>query len=458
MPSILDKLAGEVTETDIRRLITLSTPEGQRIEYKEELPAKNGKKARDGHIGAYAREEICKGVASFANANGGILLLGIGESKTKPPVAKTLPGIPAFREVEEKLKNILLDNFEPSIRTAVQGFPIAHGDDRGIVVIQVAASNRRPHGFGRPSALKFPIRLGDRTRYLTVREIQEMSVRSANWNDRLKRQLKQRSQSFRKAFDRLATPVEAFGFRMTAIPVGDDFDLGPVTSKGKLLATVRMPRVEVCFPDELGNTKLKGIPFLMPDKWPQWRPILRGARAEQTVPPRLARSQQPDYIAFQEIQSGGLLELGFLSVTELPNNTSVSWEYKEIPPPLWDDMLLQMLAELACWARNVRAGAGAPNAEYLINVGFRIVAKDGRIPGTGKVRLSSSRSQKRASAGLPAYDPKGQGFSFPEYHVSIGGNETVESLLRKFDDDLWNWVGMDISESLRDYSILIDRD
>ena len=251
--------------------------------------------------------------------------------------------------------------------------------------------------------------------------------------------------------------MEAFGFRMTAIPVGGAFNLRSVTSKGKLLATVRMPSVEVFFPDPLGYTKLKGIPFLMPDTWPQWRPLLRGARAEQTVPADIARHLSPHYIAYQEIHCDGLLELGFLSVAELPSDTTVSWDYKVVPPPLWDGMFLVMLAELACWARHVSVNTGTPSAEYRIDIGFRIAGKYGHIPGMGNVRLGSSRSQERTTAAIPAYDPKGQEFSFPEYHVSVGGQETVESLLRQFDQDLWNWVGVDISDSLTHYTVSVDR-
>ena len=96
MTSILSKPMDQITAADIRSLVTSRVPEGERMEFKRELPAK-GTSNRDRwmlgkmKIGGHAKDQILKEAVSFANAYGGVLVLGIEEDKNAtPPVAKAI--------------------------------------------------------------------------------------------------------------------------------------------------------------------------------------------------------------------------------------------------------------------------------------------------------------------------------------------------------------------------------
>ena len=265
-----------------------------------------------------------------------------------------------------------------------------------------------------------------------------------------------RPHTFHDAFNRIANPKNAFGFCMTAAPRECDLKLGIIAAKGELFTVVRKPSVIVRYTKAPVNAELRGVPHLMRDKWPKWRTIRGVTRAEQTAPARLAPQQPPYCLAYEEIHSNGLIEMAYVSVTELPRRTKVSWDHKVVPPVLWDDMPLLMLAEIASWAVKLRAQAGMPNAEYVVNVRFRVAAHRGPMLGRQKAELTSRHSGERPGAPLPTGGARGQDFALPNYAITEGGPEDVKHLLSRFDQDLWRWVGQDISESLRDYSVVVE--
>ena len=89
MTAILSKPTDQITAL-VRSLVTSHVPEGERMEFKRELPAK-GTSNRDPwmigqmKIGGHAKDQILKEVVSFANAYGGVLVLGIEEDKNATP-------------------------------------------------------------------------------------------------------------------------------------------------------------------------------------------------------------------------------------------------------------------------------------------------------------------------------------------------------------------------------------
>ena len=281
-----------------------------------------------------------------------------------------------------------------------------------------------------------------------------MTERNSNFSERLEQQFEQSARDFRNAFRRLRVPDDGFGFRMTAIPFDNNLSIGPIFSNGELRAPLRMPRTKIEYPkDIMGSAELRGLFYLLPDKWPQWQTMPYGARAEQTVPARLTLDQPPDYLNYQEIHGNGRLEMGFLSVSALPPRTPISVDYKVKPPPLWDGMFLGMLADLVEWARQVSVEAGAPTTEYVIDIIFRLVGKRGVEPGTSKPLLSTYRTEERRPIGLPGPYPRGQDFSLARYNSSFDGPKPIVNLLTNFDRDLWESFGVDISDSSRKYSV-----
>ena len=100
MTEVLSKSAEQIGPEDIHSLIESNVPEGQHIEFKETLPAENksvdpwirtgGKKG----IGKYARNCLLEEGVAFANAYGGAIAIGIGESSSEPPIASNIKLLP----------------------------------------------------------------------------------------------------------------------------------------------------------------------------------------------------------------------------------------------------------------------------------------------------------------------------------------------------------------------------
>ena len=102
------------------------------MEFKRELPAKgNGDPdpwmTGQKKIGRRAKAQILKEVVSFANAYGGVFVLGIEEDKNAtPPVAKAICPIPNCEKLAERFRMIFRDRVEPKlpscdIRAVVKG-------------------------------------------------------------------------------------------------------------------------------------------------------------------------------------------------------------------------------------------------------------------------------------------------------------------------------------------------
>ena len=139
MLNIMTKPADQIVVRDIEELIASRTPEGQQLEFKEDLPTNNIHGDRwhkdQKEIGEKARNEILKEVVAFANAEGGILLLGVKESSDKPSRGIEIKPLPSCFELADRFKMKLRDCVEPEIPKAeVIGVPFKGGSDSGIVV------------------------------------------------------------------------------------------------------------------------------------------------------------------------------------------------------------------------------------------------------------------------------------------------------------------------------------
>ena len=123
MIAVLSKPKDEIDLSDIEYLIDSKVPEGERIEFKRTLQAKGDGSpdpwmSGQGLIGDRAKNEILKEVVAFGNAQGGALLLGIVESKNKPPIAAEISPIPRCAELAERLKLVFRDCVEPAASRA----------------------------------------------------------------------------------------------------------------------------------------------------------------------------------------------------------------------------------------------------------------------------------------------------------------------------------------------------
>lgn len=423
MIEVLSKPADQINLDDINALIASKVPEGEQIEFKENLPARgqtpdpweNG----GGQIGDRAKDKILEEVVAFANAHGGALVLGIKESDTKPPVATKISPIPRCRELAERLKLVFRDCVEPQL-SRLELLPVPTEGESGVIIIRVGRSRLAPHRVTK--TLVCPVRRSDRCEEMTMREIQDMTLNVSRGLEGLERRLLERSKRFEKEFDCLKTPKDAFGIRLTATPVGEEIRLDRVFWNGSLTEEFRKPQILVFRKHENGGTdQLSGLEHIHGLSPSIWRPKLRAARAEGTLQPIDSLTRR----SYQELHCDGLIELGFVSV----RNDYDTVGDKPLPYTLHNELPVVIFANLVVWVNHVRKQALAPTAEYALEVEIRVLG--GNVP--------VKREQW--------YDPLGTlqpgSIKFPRY--SLDDPDEIPSLLALFERDFWNSLDKDLS-------------
>lgn len=196
MIEVISKPADQISIGDIESLIDSQVPESEQIEFKESLPAKKGNTdpwMEGKNIGDRAKNEILEEVVAFANAYGGVCLLGIKESSTKPPVAAEISPIPRCAELAERLKLVFRDCVEPQL-PQIEIIPIKTDDESGVIIVRVGQSRLAPHRVTR--TLVCPIRQSDRCEKMTMRQIQDLTLNISRGLERLKERLLERSERF----------------------------------------------------------------------------------------------------------------------------------------------------------------------------------------------------------------------------------------------------------------------
>ena len=407
MIEMLSKPIGEIGLGDIQALIDSEVPEGEQIEFKRELPRRKGNAdlwASKNEIGDYARNGILEEAVAFANAYGGVLLLGIDESSTKPPAATAIRAIPRCEDLADRLKSMFVNCVEPQpVRFVIFGVP-TEVDGSGVVIIRVGKSRLSPHRV--TTTLACPVRRADQCRKMTMREIQDMTLNVSRGLQGLKERLSDRSERFQEEFGHLRPSNDKFGIRMTAVPVIDEIQLDRISQHGRLLGNLDTKWVTVAG----GND---GRDLIKPPDFPPvfWRPLLRGARAQREI-----SGVHPTHFSYREIYCDGLVEFGFVSVADAEHYL------------LCPDWPLVMFANLVAWADHFRRQADAPTVEYALEV----------------------ETCNRGSTGFVAYRrvwpeaPRLPNTKFPTYPLNAADEITV--LLARFYRDFWNSMGEDVGD------------
>ena len=420
MIEILSKPVDRLGIGDLESVISLKVPESEQIEFKVSLSTKGHSAdpwmSGEDRVGNRARDAVLEEVTAFANAFGGALLLGIRESDAKPPVAEEIVPVPRCTELSERLKLMFRDCVEPPLPLIeIVGVPVR--DDCGVVVIRVGKSRLAPHRV--KTKLVCPIRRQDRCERMTMREIQDMTLNVSRGLERLERRLEERVERFPEEFDKLSDPQNAFGIRMTALPVGDEIRFDRVFSQHHIIEELQEPWRRVIETKSNGeHVDLHDLPHEFKPNF--WRPMLRAARAE---PDSNRESAKRKLSSYREIHCDGLIEWGLLSCEKSPQ--------EEKTCPLLPDWPIALLANLIAWACRVRNEAGAPMAEYAVEM--EICA---RGPG---VKVANPGNNYR----LPWPGLLAEGSTkFPRY--SLGNTDEVVRLLNLFERDFWNSFGKDI--------------
>ena len=417
MIGVLSKPTEQITAGDIQALIDSEVPEGEQIEFKEKPPSRDASgdpwMRGENRIGDRAKKELLEEVVAFANAYSGTLLLGVKESDAKPPVASEIAPIPRCAEFADRLRNVFRDCVEPQI-PRIEIFAVRTKDDSGVVIFRVGRSRLAPHRV--TMTLECPVRRADRCEGMSMREIQDMTLNVARGLERLEVRLSERAERFSQEFRVLKTPEEAFGFRLTAVPVGEEIRFDRVFRRHRPVEGLEEPWHNV---SSHIREKLRTLDTLT-EAPNYWRPLLRGARAESHNIPYIKQSRHNHY---REIHCDGLIELGFVMGSQAFQ--------VEIDQDLPQKQLFVLFANLASQAHRVRSQAGVPMAEYAIEVETYVQGGDARPMSPTERYLPEDILSIGAT-------------KFPRY--SLGGRDEIPHLVNLFYRDFWNHLGRDIGD------------
>ncbi len=216
----LDQLRAE----HVDQLVAEEMPEGQNVEFKRTLAARSGRTAPwlDGgdEVGDHGRNDVLKEVVAFANSGGGNVVLGIVESGDHPRRAAGVNHLPRCHELVDRFRLMARDCIDPQLPSLeVCGIPMPGGDEHaGIVLFRVPPSRLAPHRL-KPTK-HCDLRRADRTEEMTMREIQDMSVRLARGGEAIRERLEECRTSYLVTTKSDWDGLVEVGVRVSVLPVG----------------------------------------------------------------------------------------------------------------------------------------------------------------------------------------------------------------------------------------------
>jgi hypothetical protein len=251
------KPAAEVTVADIQRLIDDKVPEGRYLEYKSDIQvSKEQQKSLRKHdkepvdrswlehrpLMDFGRDNLMEELVAFANADGGVLILGMIEVGRKPARADKLNPLPDIGGLERRLRDVVINCIEPPLPfpSVVAVATTESGD--GVVILETEPSRLGPHRVRRTREVT--IRREDSCVPMTMAEIHDMVIRNARRFDAVSASLEASSKRFQKTFVDTLLPqtpsvyippnaddridpwlinagMAAFGLRVTLVPHDD---------------------------------------------------------------------------------------------------------------------------------------------------------------------------------------------------------------------------------------------
>ncbi|MSO93877.1 MAG: ATP-binding protein [Rhodospirillales bacterium] len=182
MIPLFTKPLNDLSASDVKHLCNEALPEGQTVEFKETLPSKDAggdRWLKDGQqIGERARDKILEEVVAFANADGGSLVIGIEETTDHPKRASKIKPLPKCHELAHRLSQAARDCIDPQLPAIeICGITTMSRKQAGVVLIRVPPSRLAPHRL--TTTRECYIRRADRTETMTMREIQDRTIKSA---------------------------------------------------------------------------------------------------------------------------------------------------------------------------------------------------------------------------------------------------------------------------------------
>jgi hypothetical protein len=179
IPASLHRVLGQdpaaVTAGSLESLLGLE--EGQELEFKREVGSERT-----------ASTELARDAVAFANASGGLLVIGVTEVDGR---ASEIVGIErTTREPALRFEQVLGSLTTPRLSFTVS--PVEVGGDRDVILIAVEAGPGAPHAvLEKPKQYSYPVRVGRAKDYLSEAQVADAYARRLATADQRDRQLEQ---------------------------------------------------------------------------------------------------------------------------------------------------------------------------------------------------------------------------------------------------------------------------
>lgn len=424
MFGICSKPREHITPADVTDLVAAQAREYEKLEFKSSLPAKKGSTdpwiRGKANIGDYAKRKLLDESIAFANAYGGVLVIGVNDTNG---YACGISLLPRCKDLSDNLRLVFRDCVDPHL-PHVEIFGVETDGDAGVVIIRVPKSHRAPHR--NKTTLRCTIRRLDRCEPMTMHEIQDMTINLSRSRQRVDDELAKRSSDFESLVNRFFVSHSAYGIRLTAIPITDEIRIDRLLQGHDLNARFKPPTFLVMRHIDDQDRPATGINEVYKPCFSAWKPKLRAVRSEYM---RRSWFGHTIYAAmmYKEIHAHGLIELGFISVNSLIDTLGFTR-----PQRLHREIPVVEFATLAVWADQVRTAADTPLAEFFIEV--ELIANHTRCP-----------IHDATKSGKPILGKLERGTTcFPRY--PLRDTEQLPQLLEFFERDFLNACGAELAD------------
>jgi predicted HTH transcriptional regulator len=176
LPAIHTRVPAEICLADLEALVGLV--EDAKLEFKSGLHYESGQPdswAASQRLADASAIEIARQVAGFANANGGVVVLGMEESGAEATGLVPLAQCEALADALERSVRARID--PPLPQLDVKAVPSPEDDGSGFIIFRVGVSARRPHIVQAKKSFLLPIRKGRETASMSGREMQDLALR-----------------------------------------------------------------------------------------------------------------------------------------------------------------------------------------------------------------------------------------------------------------------------------------
>lgn len=173
------------TFQDVVSLIQAGEKESAYLDYKKELDTSNN-----------GKKELAKDATAFANADGGLILIGIEEDQGIPvdPPTKVALLINGRQKIEDWICQVLDTGISPKISYSIKVITERPGDDSGIISLAIFRSSSFPHMATSQDEYRYWARRGTIKVRAEEYEIREFYKQNQTMDEKLRQYLEKMGQ------------------------------------------------------------------------------------------------------------------------------------------------------------------------------------------------------------------------------------------------------------------------